>query len=235
MEVFLQVEEEYTPAFGRLLDGRRRALGLRVHSLHLYATYFDMWAAYPRMRQETRDRFRRLLEIAAQVEAVGLTWHGLRYSLDDPPVVEAFFESAAWAADEARAVGVTLCIENVSWCYLRRPERVRALVGAGLPIGFTFDAFQAGEAGVEPAALIGAMDGRLMTVHAADYAPMAPRHLLPGTGRLDWPAIVRALRAAAYRGPLILEPAHVADPERLVQARAFLERLLAEDGDAGVL
>jgi sugar phosphate isomerase/epimerase len=192
-----------------------------------------MWAAYARMRQETRERFGRLLEIAARVEATALTWHGLRYSLDDPQMVAAFFESAAWAGQEARAAGVTLCLENVSWCYLRTPAHVCALVEAGLPVGFTFDAFQAGESGVEPAALIGAMDGRLMTVHAADFAPGAPRHLLPGTGCLDWRAIVRALRAAAYRGPLILEPAHVDHPARLAEARAFLEGLLAEDGDVG--
>ena len=54
VEVFLQVDGEYTPAFGRELDRRRRELGVSVHSLHLYATYFDMWAAYARTVQETR-------------------------------------------------------------------------------------------------------------------------------------------------------------------------------------
>lgn len=229
VEVFLQVEEEYAAAFGRKLDQRRRALGLRVHSLHLYATYFDMWAAYPRMRQETRARFMRLLEIAALLEVRGLTWHGLRYSLDDPRAVAAFLESAAWAAEQAQSAGVTLCIENVSWCYLRTPAHVRALVAADLPIGFTFDAFQAGESGIDPSALIEAMGGRLLTVHAADYAPGRPRHLPPGEGCLDWHRIVRALVQAAYSGPLILEPAHVADPTVLLGARQFLEAVLARE------
>jgi sugar phosphate isomerase/epimerase len=227
VEIFLQVDQECTPEFGRELDRRRRELGVRVHSLHLYAVHFDMWAAYPRMVEETRARFLRVLEIANRLEACALTWHGLRYSLDDPPTVAAFFESVAWAGGKAQSAGVTLCIENVSWCYLRTPAHVRALLDAGFPVGFTFDTFQAGESEVDPAALIDAMGARLLTVHVADYAPGAPRHLLPGAGCLDWPAILRALRAAGYAGPLILEPAHVTDPSLLVRARTFLETLLA--------
>jgi len=224
VEVFLQAEEEYTPAFGAELDRRRRDLGVRVHSLHLYSLYFDLWALYPRMIQETRARFRRLLEIAATLEARALTWHGLRYGVDNPHLVAAFFESAAWAGEQAQAAGITLCIENVSWCYLRTPEQVKAIRQAGLPVGFTFDAFQAGESGTDPAALIHAMDSHLTTAHLADYAPAGPRHLPPGEGTLDWPAILLALQAVGYGGPLILEPAHVRDPAILLRARDFVQR-----------
>jgi len=224
VEVFLQAEEEYIPAFGAELDRRRRDLGVRVHSLHLHSLYFDLWAPYPRTIQETRARFRRLLEIAAKLESCALTWHGLRYGVDNPRLVAAFFESAAWAGEQAQAAGITLCIENVSWCYLRTPEQVRAICQAGLPVGFTFDAFQAGESGTDPAALIHAMDSRLTTVHLADYAPAGPRHLPPGEGTLDWPAILLALQAVGYSGPLILEPAHVRDPAILLRARDFVQQ-----------
>ena len=228
VEVFLQAEEEYTPAFGVELDRRRRDLGLRVHSIHLYAPYFDLWVPYPRLAQETRARFRRLLEIAATLEACALTWHGLRYDVENPRLVAAFFESAAWAGEQAQAAGITLCIENVSWCYLRTPEQVTAIRQAGLPVGFTFDTFQAGESGIDPAALIHAMDNRLTTVHLADYALAGPRHLPPGDGILDWPAILRALQAVDYGGPLILEPAHVEDPLTLLRARDFMQQALTD-------
>ena len=228
VEVFLQAEEEYAPAFGTELDRRRRDLGLRIHSLHLYAPYFDLWSPYSRMLRETRERFQRLLEIAATVEARALTWHGLRYGIEEPRLVGAFFDSAAWAGEQAQAAGCTLCIENVSWCYLRTPEQVQAVRQAGLPVGFTFDTFQAGESGTSPAALIHAMDSHLTTVHLADYAPAGLRHLLPGEGTLDWPAILRALQAVGYRGPLILEPAHVQDPAVFLHARDFIQEILAD-------
>jgi len=238
VEVFLQAHEEYTPRFGALLDRRRRELGLRVHSLHLYATFFDLWAPYPRMRREVRDRFHRVLEVATTVGAQALTWHGLRYGVDDPALVDAFFESAAWAGEQARDAGLILCLENVSWCYLRTPDHVQAVREAGLPVAFTFDAFQARETGVDPAALVRAMDDRLATVHLSDYSPGGPRHLPPGQGALDWPALVRALQVVGYTGPLILEPAHVQVFDVLVGARRFIrhvwdyETLRAEEASA---
>jgi inosose dehydratase len=227
-EVFLQTEQEYTSAFGVELDRRRRSLGLRVHSLHLHTSYFELWSPYPRMRQESQDRFLRLLEIAARLEADALTWHGLRFGADDPHTVAALFESANWAGEQAQAAGVTLCIENVSWCYLRTPEQVTAIRQAGLPLHFTFDTFQAGESAADPTALIRAMDGRLATVHLADYAPGAARHLPPGEGDLDWPVILRALRDVGYGGPLILEPAHVKDPITFLHARDFVRQVLTD-------
>ena len=225
VEIFLQADEEYTPDFGAVLRRRCRASDLEVHSLHLYATYFDLWAPYPRMAQEVRDRFRRLLEVAAMVDAEALTWHGLRYGLENPGLIDAFFESAAWAGQQARAAGLTLCLENVSWCYLRTPEQVWAVRDADLPVAFTFDAFQACESDVEPAVLVRAMGDRLVTVHLSDYRAEGPRHLPPGEGDLDWPRLLRALQAADYAGPLILEPAHVEALEVLVEARRFIHRM----------
>jgi sugar phosphate isomerase/epimerase len=227
-EVFLQVEEEYTLAFGTELDRRRRDLGLRVHSLHIYSPYFDLWAPYPRMVQETRDRVQRLLDIAALLEARAITWHGLRYGVNNRHLVAAFFESTAWAGEEARAASVTLCIENVSWCYLRTPEQVAAIRQANLPVGFTLDTFQAGESGTDPVALIHAMDSRLTTVHLADYAPGRPRHLPPGQGSLDWPAMIHAFQTVGYAGPLILEPAHVTETATFLRARDFMQQVLTD-------
>ncbi len=225
VEIFLQADEEYTPYFGGVLDRRRCELGLNVHSVHLYATYFDLWAPYPRMAEEVRDRFHRLLEIASVLEAEALTWHGLRYGLDNPRLVDAFFESARWAGEQARAAGLALCIENVSWCYLRAPEQVWAIREARLPVGFTFDAFQACESGVEPAALVRAMGDRLTTVHLSDYRTEGPRHLPPGQGDVDWARLLLALRDAGYGGPLILEPAHVEAFGALVGSRRFIHRV----------
>jgi sugar phosphate isomerase/epimerase len=157
-----------------------------------------------------------------------ITWHGLHYGIDNPHLIPAFFESAAWAGEQARAAGVTLCIENVSWCYLRTPDHVEAIRQAGLPVGFTFDAFQAGESDTDPVALIHAMDSGLVTVHLSDYAPDGPRHLPPDQGTLDWASILRALRDVGYAGPLIIETAYTAEPATFLRARQFLQQVLAD-------
>lgn len=227
-EAFLQVDREYNASFAAKLDRQRRATGVQIHSLHITAMLFDLWSAYPRMRQETRDRFLRALEVAARVEAQAITWHGLRYGLENPRLVADFLESLAWASEQAHQAGVTLCVENVSWCYLRRPEHVQELLSNGSPFGFTFDIFQAAESHVDPVALIHAMGNRLTTVHLSDYAPGGARHLLPGQGTLDWVAALHALQEIDYRGPLLLEVAHLQAPEHLIQARDFIQQQQGE-------
>ncbi len=226
-EVFLQTREEYTPAFGKTLNERRRAFGVRVHSLHLHNDFFELWSTYPRMLAEARERFMHTLEIANRLEARALTWHGIRFGFKTPAFVARFLESTTWAAEQARAAGVTLCLENVSWCYLRTPEQIHTLKEHSVPVGFTFDSFQAGETPTDPAALIHAMNTRLTTVHLADYDPAGPRHLPLGDGILDWRAILHALDAVGYGGPLIIELAGVEDVETLRASRTFIEQQIA--------
>lgn len=226
-EVFLQTREEYTLTFGKTLDERRRACGMRVHSMHMHNDFFELWSPYPRMLVEARERFMRTLEIAALLEAQALTWHGIRFGFKNPAFVARFLEGATWAAEQARAVGVTLCLENVSWCYLRTPEQIRTLEEHNVPVGFTFDSFQAGESSIDPTTLIHAMNSRLKTVHLADYDPAGPRHLPLGEGLLDWPGILRALDTIGYRGPLIIELAGVESVDTLRASRTFIEQQIA--------
>ena len=231
-EVFLQTREEYTPDFGKTLDQRRRAFGVRVHSLHLHNDFFELWSPYPRMLDEARERFRRTLDIAARLEAQALTWHGIRFGFKNPAFVARFLDSTTWAAEQAHAVGVTLCLENVSWCYVRTPEQIHTLDAHNVPVGFTFDSFQAGETPTDPTTMIRAMNGRLTTVHLADYDPAGPRHLPLGEGTLDWQAILRALDAVGYSGPLIIELANVENMDTLRASRTFIEQQIARYNSA---
>ncbi len=224
LEAFLQAEEEYTLPFGEELGRRARDAGVRIHSLHLFATLFDLWSPYRRVRRETRDRYRRVLEIAHRCGATALTWHGLRYQLDNPQWVEPFLESTLWAAELAEEAGIRLCLENVSWCYLRRIEHVERIKALPVEIGFTFDIFQAAEVGVPVEAMARAMGGRMMTTHISDYADDGRRHLPPGEGLLDWESVGAVLHSIGYRGPLILEVTAVREEERLRRARDFLLR-----------
>jgi sugar phosphate isomerase/epimerase len=227
-EVFLQSEEEHSANFGVELDRRRRATGICIHSLHLHTHYFNLWTPYVRRAEETRERFLRTLDLANRVEAQALTWHGIGSQFGFQ-LLSAFMDSVAWAAEHAHSAGVTLCIENVSWCYLRTPEQVNALNNLGVPIGFTFDTFQAGESGGNPVTLIHAMGAQLKTVHLADYDPAGPRHLPLGDGTLDWHAILRALTDVDYPGPLIIELADVETLNTLTASRDFISQMLRQD------
>ena len=143
-------------------------------------------------------------------------------------------EITARLAENCAAAGITLGIENVSWCVITSVRDVLALNAAlgTIPhaesVGFVFDSFQALESGTNPFMLLAAMEDRLVNVHISDGVRDDPatRHRLPGDGEIPWSALIKAIAATGYKGPLMLEaPVHgQADIDRV---RAVLDPAMA--------
>jgi len=214
IELMLQTPGEYAPEFVAALAQRARSAGVEVHSVHAMQYLHPMLNAYPRRAAEARDEFLRVIEATATLGARVLVWHGAdRKELATPDGWERFI---ALSRDLARAcgeAGVTLGIENVSWCALARVRDVVSFatrleeIGAPHEIGFVFDPFQAVEAGANPFMVLAAMGNRVVNVHISDYRQDDPtaRHLLPGDGDLPWSALLRAISGSGYAGPLMIE------------------------------
>ncbi|HEU0116075.1 MAG TPA: sugar phosphate isomerase/epimerase, partial [Thermomicrobiales bacterium] len=153
LEIMLQTRSEYEPPFIRLLGRRCRDAGCRVHAVHVWQQYHPFFAPYPRRAADARDLFARAIAGAAELGARVVVWHGA--CRDDLPGPNAPERALAVIADLGRAcaaAGLTLGIENVSWCMLRSVRDVSALVArlpelraAGAAVGFVFDPFQAVE------------------------------------------------------------------------------------------
>ncbi|MBN1680947.1 MAG: sugar phosphate isomerase/epimerase [Anaerolineae bacterium] len=227
VELYLQTHGEYQPACVTDIKHRLRDHGLSVHSLHNDIRHFDLWSSYRRRAAESYALFERLIAVAAELSARAITWHGFRDHLDVPAAFDRFADTVRVLGEQARQAGVTLTIENVSWCYLRRVEHIQRVRLYDLPLGFTFDPFQAVEAGQNPVDIIEAMNGHLTTVHLSDYGPGEIRHLPLGDGVIDWLAVFGALVAVDYRGPLIIEVPYRGDLNTLTAGRVFVERCLA--------
>ena len=235
VEFMLQTAGEYAPAFARRLARARRASSCRVHAVHVRQGLHPLADPYRRRAAEALALFDRAIALAATLEARVVVWHGPeRAAVAAPGGWDRFLALAAERAAACYAAGVTLGIENVSWCALPGVREVAAfaarapdLAPAGA-LGFVFDPFQAAEAGANPFMLLAAMGDRVVDVHLSDLreSDRAARHLPPGEGDLPWPALLRAV-AAAYAGPLMLEGIVAGDPGRLDRARERLDPLLA--------
>lgn len=231
VEILLQTAGEYAPAFIRELAGIARDAAVAVHSLHTLTSLHAVFDPYPRRRDEGRGAFLRAVDAAVTLGARCLVWHGLTRRDHAAGVsLAAYRETLGSLADVARRAGVTLTIENVGWCYVRDAESVVIVRDWCLPVGFTLDPYQASQAGSDGAALIEAMRGALMNVHLSDDLPGDGRHLPPGEGALDWPALLRQIAGTGYAGPLILEGTCGADLARLARSRTFVNRTLAAIG-----
>jgi sugar phosphate isomerase/epimerase len=243
VEVMLQAHAEYQPAAMREIAAIARSAEVRIHAVHTMQRYHPVFDVYQPRVEEGWELFARAAEGAALLGAGALVWHGAcgprdRDSADAPGLLEAVDRLAGLCREH----GVALALENVSWCALAQTRDVMTFASR-IPelanaegIGFAFDPFQAARAGANPFMVLAAMEGRLLDVHLRDFRQAEPdaQGLVPGAGDLPWPALIRAIANAGYRGPLILECAMGDAPEAtLADVRRLLQPLVdaaASDG-----
>jgi sugar phosphate isomerase/epimerase len=235
VELMLQTAGEYDAGFMRRVRANADGAGVCIHSLHLFQSLHPFFTGYQRRTDEALDLFRRALDGAHICGARILVWHGAsRAEATAPNAWDRFIAMTEQLAEVATEAGVTLGIENVSWCVISAVRDVLRLNGAlaAMPhadaVGYVFDTFQALESGANPFMLLAAMEDRLVDVHISDGrdGDRTHRHLLPGQGELPWPALVKAIAASGFGGPMMLE-APIADQAAVDHVRAVLDPLLA--------
>jgi sugar phosphate isomerase/epimerase len=179
----------------------RQTLGLKVWSFHAPFCGIAMDDADTRA-----DGVRRIIQSARVAQQLGAT-RVVVHPGRDVPVINAAREQQWTVENTLRALekmpdGMCLALETMGTgadilqnMLARLPaERVGACVDTG-HVNLQMDV----------AACIAGLSGRVMSVHLQDNHGQADDHLLPGSGRINWPAVLTALRQAGYRGVLMCE------------------------------
>ena len=239
LELMLQSPGEHEPTFVRSAVDRARGLGVTVRALHSFQQLFPLFTSYARRTEEAFALFGNLIESAAVFGVPVIVWHGpTREEAPAPDQWGSFLSVTSRLAEMAHAAGVTIALENVSWCALATVRDCFAFanrlgdLGPPGSLGFTFDPYQALKAGANPFMILNAMDVHLINVHLADAAenapddPYAPRHL-PGQGSAPWSALLRAISGTGYAGPMMLETPIDPEGKGWRETRAFIEPLVA--------
>lgn len=214
VELMLQSPGEYDPAFIEDLDARARDAGVTVRSVHTMLRLHPLFDPYARRVREGRELFDLGIQAAATLGADVLVWHGAKIDeVSEPEGWENFVRVSTELARACGSAGVTLGLENVSYCALAKVRDVVRMatrmdeIGPPEQIGFVFDPFQAMRADANPFMILAAMGNRLANVHISDYSTTdsSLHHLPPGDGNLPWSALLRAIAGSGYTGPLIIE------------------------------
>jgi sugar phosphate isomerase/epimerase/predicted metal-dependent hydrolase len=233
----LQTSGEHDAAFLRGVVGEAVERGVRVHAFHSFQEYFPLFTPYARRTEEAFAAFARLFEVAGELGVPVVVWHGpRRQQAPAPDQWGPFLDMTRRLALEAHAAGVTLALENVSWCALATvrdcfafANRLPELGPAG-SMGFAFDPFQAAEAGANPFMILNAMAGAVVDVHLSDAREDdgSARHLLPGEGDLPWAALVRAIAGSGFSGAMMVEGPLDREGAGWRRVRGLIEPLIAQ-------
>jgi uncharacterized protein len=236
IELMLQAHEEYELPFFADVRSRAEAHGVAIRSVHFMQPFHPLFSTYRRRAAEAWRLFEKGIEGAALAGAEMIVWHGpCQGEVQEHDALDCLLTAARELASQCTAAGLTLTIENVSWCYLSSVRAVRALasrideIGPPSTVGFTFDAFQAAESDANPFMMLAAMNGLLANVHLRDFreSDRTQRSLPPGDGDLPWPALLRAVAGTGFNGPLMIEGALGPDPEAtMARIRAKIEPII---------
>lgn len=212
-ELFLNTFSEYEPEFVDVLQDRLRAQGMRAYSVHPQSPQFEpqLFSIHPRQKQDAIAIYEKVLSagerLGAQVYVMHgpATLNGAAKNMELERLAPLFRE----LSDRALQHGLTLALENVSWCICCKPEFVTLLREATEDrMHFTLDIKQAVRSGHDPLQFLRAMGDHLVNVHLCDMEETEDHRWywrMPGEGTFDFMALGKALRQMRYAGSAFVE------------------------------
>lgn len=204
-------------AFAQLAT-RATDLNLRISGLATGQFFQTNYASRdPADRQRAFDWTRRMLDRAAAAQAGAiLVIPAVVGKVEEPAPRVAYADALRYVGEAlhdlrfaAEARGVTIALENVWNRFLLSPvEAADLLDRVNSPyVGWYFDVANVLPYGY-PQDWIRTLGGRIARVHVKDYdlARPGPAGFCDlGAGSVDWPAVIEALKAVGYDGPLTYE------------------------------
>ncbi len=214
IEVFLNTFSEYRPDFVRLLRQRIDDAGLSVYSVHPMSSQFEsqLFSIHPRQKADALSIYREALNAGRILGATHYVMHGSPHlggtakNLELDRIAPIFNE----LLDVAAEYGITLCLENVSWCFFHTPAfgaELKARLGDHR-LKFVLDIKQAVRSGEDPFAFVEAVGEDMANWHLCDYAFDEAGKLslkMPGQGQCDFLSLGRAMVDKCYNGPAFIE------------------------------
>jgi sugar phosphate isomerase/epimerase len=229
IELFVNAESEYAPAFCHERRRQLDDLGIRVISLHPFTSAMEghlLFSDYPRRTKDGIEQYRRYFEAAAILGAKYFTFHGEQLRTRGLPRSSpdaGRFDTYAALCEAAKECGIQFTQENVSWCKSADPHFLRGLYDNVPELAFTLDTKQAIRAGYRWEDYVNAVGSRIVNLHVSDYNEQTDC-LLPGQGDCDFLALFDAVSKNGVSPNAIVEVYRTdyQTPKELEQARIYL-------------
>jgi sugar phosphate isomerase/epimerase len=181
-----------------------------------------------------REHTKRALALAAELGAPGIqTEPGgpLEKGQSWAEAAAVFYDEFMPCVEKAEECGVNLLIEPEPGLLIERFEQYLEFAGriGSARVGLNFDIGHAFCVGQEPEAWIARMAPHTKHYHIEDIAASREhRHLIPGHGAIDFPAVLGEIARTGYDGWITVELyPYVDNPDEAGrEAKEFLERIM---------
>lgn len=140
--------------------------------------------------------------------------------------IKKVFKSILEAYEEAESKKVSISCENLFYGF-EKPEDFKLILDEDRKyLNFTFDPAHALMAKKDEMDWIGQFYKNLDHVHAVDTDGHEDKHPIVGTGKVEWPKLMRKLNEVGYKGNMILENYTV---ENAIASKSYLNNLMEQD------
>ena len=242
--------------FKELLD----SLGLEV--AEFIAWNYRLLDRWKEVRGANLEHFRQCAQVAAELGTKVLNtpshvpmpwdqpitklfqlWRGSVFKVDVPSdfnwnkLWEDYVEVIGRCVDIASNNGLLYAMEGHPFCMISNTDAMLRLIDAvgSNSLGACYDSCHIVQVGEIPAVSVYKLGDRIFHCHISDNegAIDSPPHATPGRGRIDWRALLRALKNVGYNGFLSIElidmPSEMLDEEH-VRAITFLREMAKKEG-----
>jgi sugar phosphate isomerase/epimerase len=178
----------------------------RLSAVGHLAWYLPIASPLPRIREAAVAAALEYIAALAKIGVSAATVHA-----NWPPPMFSAKEGIAWQAESLRAILAAAGNLQVRIMYepvdteLDTPENLEAILAELPHLRCHLDLGHCNLFGRDPVAMIRRFGSRLYHVHVHDNDGRRDLHLPPGTGSIDWTAVVQALRQVGYDRTITLE------------------------------
>ncbi len=229
-EFFYNCDEEISlPFIEKMKSFCNKASFVSIHPYTAFAEGVFFFSAYERRTREALEKYKNAFRMARKLGVKYFTFHGDRLlgNASECALADKAAETLSRLAYTAKEEGITLCLENVSWCKSSNLDYIRAVSDKVENIGFTLDLKQARRAKIPYEEYMDAMGKRILNIHISDFDD---EHdcLLPGKGKFNFIKFKKDIEKIEYTGDLLIEVYSEAfeKTEELAASKKFLESIL---------
>ncbi|MBP3360282.1 MAG: sugar phosphate isomerase/epimerase [Clostridia bacterium] len=194
---------------------------IRLWSFHLpFAPFSEIDISKTDTCKKTIKYFEELIKKGADIGIEKCIIHSSGEPIEDNERLERIKyakESLAGLAEFAKKNNAVIAVEDLPrTCLGRNSEEITELISVHDDLKVCFDTNHL--LSENPVDFIKKTGNRIVTTHVSDYDFINERHWLPGEGKLDWQAVLQALKAVGYSGAWLYEISFSC-PETIIRDR----------------